>query len=232
VEEAALEEEEQAPQAAAPAAAEAAEEEPEQQVAVDVDAAQLTFDAPQPAQEAQPAAAAEEEQEAVEVEPPAAATPPGLLAAVLRLAGDFGSSSLFGGSRPAADSPAEPAAVEQAASQGSPSSQEAAPEQEEDKEQQLGQEEGSGWGSPGSSLEFAVTALSQQPPGTAALATVAASRAPRELEEFMTPMPQPDRTLMQVVGEASDAAASVSSRAGSSCGSGREAATSGSGDGC
>ncbi|KAL4437056.1 hypothetical protein ABPG75_004195 [Micractinium tetrahymenae] len=54
---------------------------------------------------------------------------------------------------------------------------------------------GEGWDSPGSSLdELAFTALSQlDAPGTAALATVAASRPPRQLSaEFATPMPQPD----------------------------------------
>lgn len=121
------------------------------------------------------------------------ATPPGLLAAVMGLADTWG--SLWAGiggqgaaqqQEPAANA-ASTAAEPLHASVGVPA--------------ELGDSSGSlthgeeGWDSPGSSLdELAFTALSHmEAPGTAGLATVAASRPPRELgAEFATPMPQPD----------------------------------------
>ena len=111
------------------------------------------------------------------------ATPPGLLAAVLGFADGWG--GMWGG---ASQEPARPAAG------AAPMAAEpAAAASDEPGEQRSSGSVGEGWDSPGSSLdEAAYTALSQLPPGTAALATVAASRPSRLEEAFVTPLPQPN----------------------------------------
>ncbi|PSC67234.1 formin 6 [Micractinium conductrix] len=111
------------------------------------------------------------------------ATPPGLLAAVLGFADGWG--GMWGG---ASQEPARPAAG------AAPTAAEpAAAASDEPGEQRSSGSVGEGWDSPGSSLdEAAYTALSQLPPGTAALATVAASRPSRLEEAFVTPLPQPN----------------------------------------
>lgn len=55
-------------------------------------------------------------------------------------------------------------------------------------------EQQNGWDSPGGSLDglLAVTAQSDLPQSSAGITTVAASRAHRQLDEFLTPLPQPD----------------------------------------
>lgn len=146
--------------------------------------------------------------------PPSAtpATPPGLLAAVMGLADTWGSlwSGISGQDTAQQQQPVA------AGAGASPTGSEAVKKAEAScTDSEPAEREGSGssaaaggegWDSPGSSLdELAYTALSQlEAPGTAGLATMAASRPPRQATaEFATPLPQPDWQQADVAEAAS-----------------------------
>lgn len=150
------------------------------------------------AAEAAAAEAAGDDAAAAEVElapaGPPPGTPPGLLAAVMRLA-DGWTTSLFGSEGPdAQDSAAAAGGSEQPAASASLAAGEQAEAADADG---VADEDGQGsvaasddgWASPGS-LDELVTAASELPPNSA-LATVAASRPQRGALAFLTPLPQP-----------------------------------------
>ncbi|EFN59313.1 hypothetical protein CHLNCDRAFT_137684 [Chlorella variabilis] len=177
----------------------------------------LVVDVPLPAADAPEAATPPEAEPAADGTPAGSAppaTPPSLLQAVMQLADDWGSMFSGGMNLAAAATAAPPQAsaaaeVLEAAAEATPSSWQggstATPAQiqqstavaaggEELEQQHSQQQRQDGWDSPGSSLDglLAVTAHSELPPGSVGMTTAAASRPPRQLEEFMTPMPQPD----------------------------------------